>query len=76
MISRSELERLIVVGLRELRQAEQDLARRFRRAASRRKADWAFFAGSLADLKAKAAALEELLGALDRDRSGSHPAAA
>ena len=76
MISRSELERLIVVGLRELRQAEQDLARRFRRTASRRRIDWVFFAGSLADLKAKAARLEELLGALDGDRSGGHPAAA
>lgn len=75
MISRRDLERLIIVGLKELRQAERDLARRFRQAAARRKNPNSFMR-SLADLKAKAEAVEELLGALDTSRSSDTPAAA
>ncbi len=76
MISRRELERLIIVGLQELRQAEWDLARRFRSAASQGRKNCRSVARSLAALKAKAEAVEELLGALDSSRSGDTPAAA
>jgi hypothetical protein len=76
MISRIELERLIVMGLKELRQAERDLARRFKSAASHGRKNCQSVARSLAVLKAKAEAVEELLGALDNGQSSDRPAAA
>lgn len=76
MISRRELERLIIVGLQELRQAERDLARRFKSAASHGRKNCESVARSLAVLKAKAEAVEELLGALDETRSSDTPVAA
>ncbi len=76
MISRRELERLIIVGLQELRQDERDLARRFKSAASHGRKNCESVARSLAVLKAKAEAVEELLGALDETRSSDTPVAA
>jgi|KBSMisStandDraft_5_1062788.scaffolds.fasta_scaffold6060355_1 hypothetical protein len=76
MISRTELERLIVLGLCELRQAEVDLESRFRSAPARAEGGWPSFVNSLASLEAKAERLEVLLGALDSDEQSSSPVAA
>jgi hypothetical protein len=76
MISRTELEKLIVLGLRELRQAEMDLESRFRCAPARVEQGWPSFITSLASLEAQAERLELLLGALDSDEQRSGPVAA
>jgi len=76
MISRVELEKLIVLELRELRQAEVELENRFRSAPARIEQGWPSFAISLASLEAQAERLEVLLGALDSDEQRSGPVAA
>ena len=76
MISRMELEKLIVLELCELRQAEVELENRFRSAAARIEHGWPSFATSLARLEAQAERLEVLLGALDGDEQRSGPVAA
>ncbi|MCU1340177.1 MAG: hypothetical protein JWO19_5758 [Bryobacterales bacterium] len=75
MVSRRELERLIVLGLGELRQAEVDLENRFRNVPSPRD-EGASFVSSLADLKAQAERLEAMLGALENDSHSATPLAA
>jgi len=74
MVSRTELERLIVLGLDELRRAEVDLENRFR--IGSRHGSCSSFANSLGQLKAQAARLEVLLSALDKNESTGTPLAA
>ena len=62
MISRRELERLIVVGLDEMREAQAKVEGALARSQGPRRAFEA-----LQDLKARAEAVEMLLGVLDRN---------
>ena len=73
MISRMELERLIVVGLGELRGAEL----RLQGALARAQGSENEFVASLEDLNTRVAGLEMLLGVLRRhDGERSRPVAA
>ena len=76
MVNRVDLERLIVLGLDELRRAEADLDKRFRKAPVRRRGTWPTLANSVNDLKVRAERLEALLGALEQSESHCSPLAA
>jgi hypothetical protein len=76
MISRIELEGLIVERLIEIRRAESTLARRFHRSAHARKDRRAELMFRLADLGSRAGRLESMLDALPTSHSFKRPAAA
>lgn len=75
MISRNELENLIVQGLVELRRAESKLTQRRKRlsSSSQERVD---FLISLADLQERASRLESMLSALAGSRDVELPEAA
>jgi len=75
MISRTELEGLIVEGLVEIRRAESQLTRRFKRLKSSKK-DRGEVLFSLKDLETRAARLESMLEALSKSNEFAHQAAA
>jgi hypothetical protein len=75
MISRSELEALIVDRLIEIRRAELTLKHRFRQLIHSQKGR-AELASSLTDLDVRAQRLELMLNALAGESSASQPAAA
>jgi len=76
MISRTELEGLIVEGLVEIRRAESQLTSRFKRLKSSKKDRGGEVLFSLKDLEARAARLESMLEALSRSNEFVHQAAA
>ncbi len=76
MISRSELEGLIVDRLIDIRRAESQLSRSFQRLAHAQKAGRAELMASLADLESRAGRLEMMLNALSDSTSLRRPAAA
>lgn len=65
MVNRTELERLIVLGLDELRRAEFDLENRFRKIPTS-SGRWPAFVNSVKELEARADQLEALIDVLDR----------
>lgn len=67
MVNRTELERLIVLGLAELRRAEVDLENRFRKIPTSSAGRWPAFVNSMKDLEARADRLEALIDVLDRN---------
>ena len=66
MVNRTELERLIVLGLDELHRAEVDLENRFRKIRATSVGRWPAFVNSVKDLEARADRLEALIDVLDR----------
>jgi len=76
MISRTELEGLIVEGLVEIRRAESQLTSRFKRLKSSKKNRGEEVLFSLKDLEARAARLESMLEALSKSNEFVHQAAA
>jgi hypothetical protein len=76
MISRSELEGLIVDRLIDIRRAEARLNRSFQRLTHGRKNGRAELMFSLADLEARAGRLEMMLNALSDSYNLRRPAAA
>jgi|HubBroStandDraft_1064217.scaffolds.fasta_scaffold974708_1 hypothetical protein len=76
MISRSELEGLIVEGLGEIRRAESRLNRRFKRLTCSKTPGRAGFLYSLAELEARAARVQAMVNALDRYTDFARPEAA
>ena len=65
MVNRTELERLIVLGLDELRRAEVDLENRFRKIPASSVGRWPAFVNSVKDLAARADRLEALIDVLE-----------
>jgi hypothetical protein len=66
MVNRAELERLIVLGLGQLRLAEMDLENRLKK-RPRSRGGWPAFVDSVKDLKAQAERVEALLGVLEQN---------
>ena len=76
MLSRVEVEVLILEGLADVRLAESALYRRFRSLAPNRKNRWGQFVWSLAALDARVLQLERLVSLLDRAGYTTDPVAA
>jgi hypothetical protein len=76
MVSRREIEQLILVGLREVRTMERNLNHGFETLATARAEARVAFLSSLQDLERRTIRLERLMEALDSQTSTRAPLAA
>ncbi len=76
MVSRREIEEMILVTLGQIRTMEANLSRRFGSLATARREARSEFHSSLQDLEKRANRLENLLDTLDRVNTYSTPTAA
>ena len=66
MVSRREIEQMILVALGQLQTMEENLNRRFRALATARQEERSAFHASVRELQNRAGRLEQLINALDR----------
>jgi hypothetical protein len=76
MVSRREIEHMILDALNEIRALERNLSRRFGALATARKTARMAFLLSLKDLDSRTRRLERLMEALDQTSRYTTPAAA